>query len=97
MSLESVLFGVIILIYMADLLIRDVPDDLVAKLAQDAERNRRSREKHALFLIERALYLRAAETGEEMLEWIERDPAPNVNEKVLETISRGRGRRSNRS
>ena len=81
---------------MADLLIRNVPDELVKKLARDAERNRRSREKHALFLIEQALHIRPGETGEEMLEWIDRDPPPNVDERVLEIISRQRGRRSNR-
>lgn len=81
---------------MADLLIRDVPDELVKKLAHDAERNRRSREKHALFLIEQGLHIRPAETGEEMLEWIDRNPPPNVDERVLEIISRQRRRRSNR-
>ena len=81
---------------MADLLIRDVPDDVVQKLTHDAELNRRSREKHALFLIEQALHVRPAETGEEMLEWINRGPAPEVDDKLLETFSQRRGRRSNR-
>jgi plasmid stability protein len=40
---------------MATLLIRDVPDDVNASLIAQAERNRRSKEKHALFLIEGGL------------------------------------------
>ncbi|HTV39859.1 MAG TPA: hypothetical protein VMF08_04750 [Candidatus Sulfotelmatobacter sp.] len=82
---------------MADILIRDVPDELVEKLSQDAERNRRSREKHALFLIEQALHFhRPADTCGEMLEFIERDPRPNVDERILDIVTKGRGRRSNR-
>lgn len=81
---------------MADLLIRDVPEKLVQMLAKDAERNRRSREKHALFLIEQGLHVRPAETGEEMIEWLERAPVPDVDDRLLETFSQRRGRRSNR-
>ena len=40
---------------MATLLIRDVPDDVHAALLAQAERNRRSMEKQALFLIEGGL------------------------------------------
>ncbi|HEX3626673.1 MAG TPA: hypothetical protein VH280_14760 [Verrucomicrobiae bacterium] len=80
-----------------DILIRDVPDDLVAKLSKDADRNRRSREKHALFLIEQALHVRPADTCGEMLEMIERDPVPKVREEMFEVLAKGRGRRSNRS
>ena len=40
---------------MATLLIRDVPDDVNSALIAHAERNRRSKEKHALFLIEGGL------------------------------------------
>lgn len=40
---------------MATLLIRDVPDEVHAALLAQAERNRRSMEKHALFLIEGGL------------------------------------------
>jgi len=49
-----------------------------------------------LFLIEQALRVHPAETGEEMLEWIERDPPSKVDDRVLEIISKRRGRRSNR-
>ena len=37
---------------MATLTIRDVPDELNLALIRAAEKNRRSKEKHALFLIE---------------------------------------------
>jgi plasmid stability protein len=40
---------------MATLLIRDVPDEINAALLAQAGRNRRSKEKHALFLIEGGL------------------------------------------
>jgi len=81
---------------MPDLLIRDVPEKLVQMLAKDAERNRRSREKHALFLIEQGLHGRPAETGEEMIEWLESAPVPDVDDRLLETFSQRRGRRSKR-
>lgn len=79
---------------MADLLIRDVPEEIVAELAHDAERNRRSREKHALFLIEQALLRRPAETCGELADRLEKGPMPEVDETLLETFS---ARRSNRS
>ena len=41
-----------IILVMATLTIRDVPDELNAALVRAAEKNRRSKEKHALFLIE---------------------------------------------
>lgn len=82
---------------MADILIRNVPDDLVAKLAQEAERSRRSREKQALFLIEQGLSRRPADTCGEMLDRMEAEPPPNVDDKLLERFSQDRGRRSNRS
>jgi hypothetical protein len=82
---------------MPDILIRDVPEEIVAELAQAAERNRRSREKHALFLIEQGLVRGPAETCGEMLERMEAEEPPNVDEKLLERFSQERGRRSNRS
>jgi len=81
---------------MSDLLIRDVPEKLVQKLARDAERNRRSREKHALFLIEQALSRGPAETCGELLDRLEAQPLPEIDEKLLETFSSRRKRRSNR-
>jgi hypothetical protein len=40
---------------MPSLLIRDVPEAVHLELVRHAERNRRSKEKHALFLIEGGL------------------------------------------
>ena len=40
---------------MATLLIRNVPDEVNSALQAQAERSRRSKEKHALFLIEGGL------------------------------------------
>jgi plasmid stability protein len=52
-------FGIqsVIILFMPDLIIRDVPEDLVTKLALDAGKHHRSREKHTLFLIEEGLKL----------------------------------------
>ena len=43
---------------MATLLIRNVPDELHKQLVAAAERERRSKEKQALVLLERALAIR---------------------------------------
>jgi plasmid stability protein len=40
---------------MASILIRDLPKDVHASLVLEAEKNRRSKEKQALFLIETGL------------------------------------------
>jgi hypothetical protein len=77
---------------MADLVIRDIPSDLLQRLARDAERNRQSLEKHALFLIEQGLHDRPAETGDELIERIDRGPVPDVDDRLLETFSQRRGR-----
>ena len=37
---------------MATMLIRDMPDEIHARLVAEAEQNRRNAEKHALYLIE---------------------------------------------
>jgi plasmid stability protein len=42
---------------MPDLIIRDASEELVNKLTEDAGRHRRSREKHAMFLLEQGLEL----------------------------------------
>jgi plasmid stability protein len=81
---------------MPDILIRDVPEETVAELAQQAHRHRRSREKHALFLIEQGLSHEPAKTCGELLERLEAEPLPDVNDKLLKTFSAQRKRRSNR-
>ncbi len=40
---------------MNTLTIRDIPDELNTALIQKAQQNRRSKEKHALFLLESAI------------------------------------------
>jgi hypothetical protein len=81
---------------MPDLLIRGISKDVSKALAADAERNRRSREKHALFLIEQALESRVAETCGELLDHYESAPAPNVDAETIDSFLSQRGRRSNR-
>lgn len=82
---------------MKQILIREVDDDFVDLLDREAKRHRRSREKHALFLIERGLGHRPLETAGELLEALEEAPAPNlVSEQQIEKILEQRGRRSNR-
>ena len=82
---------------MKQILIREVEDDFVEILDREAKRHRRSREKHALFLIEQGLGQRPLETAGELLDALEAAPAPNlVSEQEIEKILRQRGRRSNR-
>ncbi len=81
---------------MPNLLIRGIPGKVSKALAADAERHRRSREKHALFLIEQALESRAAETCGELLEYYESVPPPDVDAGAIDSFLAHRGRRSNR-
>ena len=81
---------------MPDLLIRGIPKNVSKALAADAERHRRSREKHALFLIEQALESRTAETCGELLDYYESAPPPNVDARGIDSFLAQRGRRSNR-
>jgi hypothetical protein len=82
---------------MPDILIRGISDELAEKLAHEAERNRRSREKHALFLIEQGLEVSPADTCGELADRLEKAPLPDVNEQLLETFSARRKRRSPRT
>lgn len=82
---------------MPDILIRGVSDELAEKLAQQAEQHRRSREKHALFLIEQGLDESPADTCGELAERLERIRLPDVDDKLLETFSVQRKRRSPRT
>jgi hypothetical protein len=81
---------------MQNLLIREVPDEVMAALAGQAERNRRSREKQALFLIERGLETGAAETCGELADRIWAEPAPDIDPKAIDSYLSSRKRRSNR-
>lgn len=64
---------------MPSLLIRDIPRKLDAELAALAERNRRSKEKQALFLIQTGI--RRIRTHEEVMRDVNR-VAPKVRGKI---------------
>jgi plasmid stability protein len=81
---------------MKTLLIREIPDDVHDSLVLEAENNRRSKEKHALFLLEAALSRKTADTCGELLDFYESMPAPNVDVKKIDSFLATRGRRSNR-
>ena len=81
---------------MPSLLIRGISKRVSKALAADAERHRRSREKHALYLIERALESGTAETAGELLDYYESAPPPDVDAGMFDSYLAQRGRRSNR-
>jgi len=81
---------------MKTLLIREIPDEIHDSLVLEAESNRRSKEKHALFLLETALSRRAADTCGELLDFYESAPAPDVDIKKIDSYLATRGRRSKR-
>lgn len=81
---------------MADLLIRDIPDELNEALASVAEQNHRSREKQALVLLESVLVNGPADTCGELADRIWAEPAPEVDVKVIDSYLAERGRRSKR-
>ena len=86
----------VINLIMKTLLIRDVPDEVHELLVSEAERNRRSKEKQALYLIETSLATRPADTCSELLErmWVE--PPPDVDPDAIDAYLATRGKRSNR-
>ena len=81
---------------MSDILIRGVPDQVVVALERDAEQNQRSRETHALYLIESALAQGPAETCGELLDAYDAAPVPQVDVARIDSYLATRGRRSNR-
>ncbi len=81
---------------MKTLLIREVPDAVHDSLIAAAEKNRRSKEKQALHLIETALADGTAETCGELLDYYATQPAPNVDADQIEAFLAARGRRSTR-
>ena len=82
---------------MKTLLIREMPDEVHDILIAEAERNRRSKEKQALFILERALNRQPAETGFELADRIWNDAPPLVSEKAIDSYLKKRGRRSKRA
>jgi hypothetical protein len=81
---------------MKTLLIRDVPDELHDLLVSEAARNRRSKEKQALYLIETSLATRPADTCSELLERLWIDPPPDVDPDAIDAYLATRGKRCNR-
>jgi plasmid stability protein len=70
---------------MKTLLIREIPDDVHDSLVLEAENNRRSKEKHAFFLLEAALSRNAADTCGELSDRIWSEPEPNVDVKEIDS------------
>ena len=81
---------------MPDLLIRNLPREVNARLEQLAKASRRSKEKQAMVLIETGLGLAAADTCGELADRIWAAPAPEVDVKAVDSYIKSRGRRSNR-
>ena len=81
---------------MKTLLIREMPDAVHDSLVAEAERNRRSKEQQALYLIEKALECRTAVTCGELLDFYESAPPPEVDIEAVDSYLAQRGRRSNR-
>jgi plasmid stability protein len=80
---------------MSDLLIRGIPDDVIEKVSAEAKRHQRSREKHALFLLEQGLSGPLENAGD-LLNAIWASSAPQVKLENIEQFQKERGRRSNR-
>ena len=81
---------------MPDLLIRNLPRDVNARLEKLAKAERRSKEKQAMVLIENALGMGTTDNSFELLERILSKPVPNVDPKEIDSFIASRGRRSSR-
>ena len=80
---------------MKTLTVRNLDEDVFERFAERARQQQRNPEAHARFVIEQEAH-GAAETCGELLDWIESQPVPDVDESLLETFSKQRGRRSPR-
>ena len=80
---------------MKTLTVRNLEDEMFDEFAARARQQQRNPEAHARFLIEREAS-GAAETCGELLDWIESQPAPEVEIAAIDAFQAGRGRRSNR-
>ena len=76
--------------------VRNLPDDVYRRFAQVAEREHRSAEAQARFLIERAAQPVSAETCGELLDTYANVPAPAVDANAFASHLARRGRRSPR-
>lgn len=80
---------------MKTLTVRNLAEDVYEQFTERAREQQRNAEAHARHLIEREAF-GTAETCGELLDWIEGQPAPEVNDSLLATFASQRGRRSNR-
>jgi len=76
--------------------VRNLDDEVMARLAELATANHRNVEAHVRFLIEREVAATPAETAGELAERVWTDPAPEVDLKAIDRYLALRGRRSNR-
>ena len=79
---------------MSDLLIRNLPREVHARLEQMAKAERRSKEKQAMVLIETGLGLGPTDTCGELLDRLLAKPLPDVDPKEIDSFIASRGRRS---
>lgn len=80
---------------MKTILLREVPDDLHARLVASAETERRSMEKEALRRLELSFQGPLSTCGE-LADWLASEPPPPVKEKDIDAVLSTRGRRSAR-
>jgi hypothetical protein len=82
---------------MPDLFIPGVPDEILDALSADGERSQRTRQQHALHLLECALdKSQPVDTCADLFDHVWAAPRPGVEEKALEDFISTRGRKSSR-
>ena len=81
---------------MKSLTVRNLDDQVMARLAELAAANHRNVEAHVRFLIEREVAATPAETAGELADRVWTDAAPEVDLKAINRYVASRGRRSNR-
>ncbi len=81
---------------MPDLLIRNLPKEVNARLERLARAERRSKEKQAMVLIESALGMGGTDDSIELADRILSRPVPDVDPKEIDAFIASRGRRSRR-
>jgi plasmid stability protein len=76
--------------------VRNLPNPVHARFTELAAENHRNAEAQLRWMIEQAVAAAPADTSGELAERIWTDPAPEIDEKALETLMSSRGRRSPR-
>lgn len=82
---------------MKTLTVRGLDESVYDQFAKRAREQHRNPEAHARFVIEREATGQTLETCGELLDWIESQPAPQVDETVLANFEQQRKRRSPRA